>query len=147
MFFDGQKDRIIYLDETDGALNNTCGERLGRPSFVFYLKDISVGAYRANQPSYSPKIVAGSSSVGDSLVLPLYLKTHAQSDTDQKLSIDFFVHTKDVVGKFGWTVRRPFTCTWGINEKLGMDAVDLDKYFINSVLPLFPNVEDVTKKS
>ena len=33
VFLDGQKDRIINLDETDGALDNTCGQRGGRPSF------------------------------------------------------------------------------------------------------------------
>ena len=59
------------------------------------------------------------------------------------MSIDLFLHAKDVVGKFCWTDQRPFPCTWGINEKAGMDAVELDKYFINFILPLFPDVEDV----
>ena len=44
VFFDGQKDRIINLDETDGALDNTCGQIGGRPSFVFYSEEISGGA-------------------------------------------------------------------------------------------------------
>ena len=35
MFFDGQKDRIINLDPTDGDPDNTCGHREGRPSFNF----------------------------------------------------------------------------------------------------------------
>ena len=71
--------------------------------------------------------------------LPLYfqLKTHAQSDSGQKLSIDFFLHAKDVVGKFGWTDWRPFPCTRGMNEKAGMDAVELDKYFVNSIYYLY----------
>ena len=56
------------------------------------------------------------------------------------------MHAKDVVGKFGWTDRRQFPFTWGINERAGMDAVELDKYFVNSILPLFPDVEDVNKK-
>ena len=33
-----------------------------------------------------------------------------------------------------------------MNEKAGMDSVELDKYFVNSVLTLFPDVEDVPKK-
>ena len=33
-----------------------------------------------------------------------------------------------------------------MNEKAGMDAVELDKYFVNSILTLFPDVEDVPKK-
>ena len=43
VLFDGQKDIIINLDETDGALDTTCGQRGGRPSFVFYSEDISGG--------------------------------------------------------------------------------------------------------
>ena len=38
-FFDGHKDMIINLDETDGALNNEFGKRGGRPSFVFYSEE------------------------------------------------------------------------------------------------------------
>ena len=59
VFFGGQKDRIINLDETDGALDNTYGQRGGRPSFIFYSEDISGGASRANKTSYSPTIIAG----------------------------------------------------------------------------------------
>ena len=33
-----------------------------------------------------------------------------------------------------------------MNEKAGMDTFELDKYFVNSILPLFPDVEDVPKK-
>ena len=84
--------------------------------------------------------------MGDPLPLHLQLKTHSHSGTGQNLSIDFFLHAKDVVGKFDWTDWIPFPCTWVINEKAGMDAVELDKYFVNSVLPLFPDVEDVPKK-
>ena len=74
------------------------------------------------------------------------IKTHDQSDTGQKLRIDFFSYAEYFVGKFGWTDRRPFPCTQGMNEKAGMDVVYLDMYFVNLVLTLFPNVEDVPKK-
>ena len=42
--------------------------------------------------------------------------------------------------------RRPFPCTWGMNEKAGMDTVEIDKYIVKSILSLFPNVENVPKK-
>ena len=115
MFFDGQKDRIINLDHTDGDLDNTCGHRGGRPIFLFYSEDIGGGASRENNTSYSPTIIAGSSSVGYPLPLDFQLKTRAQSDTGQKLSIDFFSHAKDFVGNFSCKDWIPFTCTWGMN--------------------------------
>ena len=110
------------------------------------MEDISRGSSIANKTSYSPTIIAGLSSGGKPLPFHFHLKTHDQSDTGQKLSIDLFSNAKDVVGKFGWTDRRPFPCTWGVNEKSGMDAVDLYKHFVKSILPLLPDVEDVPKK-
>ena len=56
------------------------------------------------------------------------------------------MHAKAVVGKFYWTDQRPLLCTWGMNEKAGMDEVELYKYFVNLILPLFPDVEDIPKK-
>ena len=108
MFFDGQKDRIINLDEIDGDLDKTFGQKGRRLSFVFYSEEISVGAYRADKTSYSPTIIAGPSAACNPLPLHFQLKTHAQSDTGQKSSIDLFLHAKDVLGKFGWTDCRPF---------------------------------------
>ena len=35
VFFEGQTDRIVNLDETDGSMDNTNGQRGGRPSFMF----------------------------------------------------------------------------------------------------------------
>ena len=146
MLFYGQRYRIIKLDKTDGALDKTCGKRGGRPSFVFYSEDISGVSSKANKISYSPIIIAGSSSAGNPLPLHFQLKTHAQFDIGQKFSIDLFLYAKDIIGKFGWMDRRPFTCTWGVNKKAVMDAVEIDKYFVKSILLLFPDVEDVHKK-
>ena len=66
VLFDGQKNMI--------TLDNTCGQRGGRPSFVFYSEDISGGASSANKTSYSPTIIAGSSYTGDPLALYFQLK-------------------------------------------------------------------------
>ena len=99
--------------------------------FLFYPEDINGGSSRSNTSSYSQTIIAGSRSADDPLPLYAQIKTYAQSDTDQKSNIDFFSHAKYIVGKSGWTDWRPFLFTWGMNEKAGMDEVDLDKYFVN----------------
>jgi hypothetical protein len=33
-----------------------------------------------------------------------------------------------------------------MNERVGMNAVDLDKYMKNAILPLYPDIEDVPGK-
>ena len=142
VFFEGQTDRIINLDETDGSMDNTTGQRGGRPNFVFYSNIISGGASRANKTSYSPTLIAGSTASGDPLPLHFQLKTMAQTNATEKVHVDFFQYTKDTYGKFGHPTRRCFPCTWGMNEKAGMNGEELEKYFMNSIVPLYPDVED-----
>ena len=89
VFFDGQKDCITNLDETNGALDNIYRQRGGRPSFVFYSEEISGGSSRANKTSYSPTIIADSSSTGDFLPICFQLNILTQSDACHKLSIFF----------------------------------------------------------
>ena len=146
VFFEGQTDRIVNLDETDGSMDNTNGQRGGRPNFVFYSDIISGGASRANKTSYCPTLIGGSTGSGDPLPLHFQLKTMAQSDATEKVHIDFFRFAKDTYGKFGHPTRRYFPCTWGMNEKAGMNSVELEKYFMNSILPLYPDVEDRPRK-
>ena len=36
---------------------------------------------------------------------------------------------------------------WGMNEKVGINTVEIDKYFMSAILPLFPDVKDKPRKS
>ena len=100
VFFEGHTDCILNLDETDGALDNNCLQRGGRPRFLFNLDNISGGASRTNKTSYSPTIIAGSAASGDSLQVPFQLNTIAHNESGQKLSINFLTCAKGVIGKF-----------------------------------------------
>ena len=74
-FFPGQKDRIINLDETDGSIDNSTGQRGGRPPLVFYVSDICGGGTQASKSSYSPTIICGSTAAGEALPPHFQLKT------------------------------------------------------------------------
>lgn len=141
MFFDDQTYRIINLDETDGYMDNTTGQRGGRPNFDFYSINITGGTFRENNTAYFPTVIAGSTAVGDPIPLHFQLKTVVQSNETQKLSVDFFRHTKDIYGDYGYLEQKAFPCTWGVNEKAGMNDEELDKYFRNALLPLYPDVK------
>lgn len=62
------------------------------------------------------------------------------------MSVDWFANTKNVYGTFGYDERRSFPCTFGMNERAGMNAVELDKYLKNSILPLYPDIQDYAGK-
>lgn len=145
-FFDGMKDRIGNLDETDGSLDDTTGQRGGRPPMTFYSPEIRGGATAANKTGYSATVICGSTAAGDPFPPHFQLKTTAQTDAGQRLSVDWFVHTKNVVGKWGFRTRTTRPCTFGMNEKAGMNAVELEKYLKNSILPLYPDIQDFPGK-
>jgi hypothetical protein len=49
IFFHGQTHRIGNIDETDGSLDDTTGQRGGRPPMTFYSPDIAGGGTAANK--------------------------------------------------------------------------------------------------
>jgi len=126
--------------------NNTNGQRGGRTSFVSYSNEVGGGSSRANKTFYSPTITTGSSASCDPLQLHFQLKTLTQTESGQKLSINFLKYAKDCYSKFGPKERGGFPCTWGINEKAGMNAIEFERYFIKEILPLYPDVEDIVEK-
>jgi len=141
-FFEGQTSRIINLDETDGSMDNTNGLRGGRKPMAFYAHDISGGANMANKTSYSSTIICGSNAAGEALPPHFQLKTLATTDDREKINIEFIGLCKDVRGRFGFPSTRPLPCSFGLNEKGGMNAEELKKYFFKNVLPLYPDAED-----
>jgi len=83
------------------------------------------------------RLSCGSNTAGEALPPHFQLKTLAQQNDTQKMSMDWFVHAHDVVGKFGFDEERVLPTTFGLNKKGG-----LDKYIKKAILPLYPDVVD-----
>jgi hypothetical protein len=49
-------------------------------------------------------------------------------------------------GRFGCKEVREWPATIRLNEKGGMNDDEFDKYINNSIVPLFPDLEDVPRK-
>ena len=146
-FFRGQRRRILNFDETDGSLDNTSGhQRGGRPPIVFTAAGTKRGATHGNKSSYCPTIICGSNSDGEALPPHFQLRTLAQTTTGQRLSVDFIGNCKSVQGQFGFPSPRLLDCTFGMNEKGGMNSVELQKYIMKAILPLYPDIADIPTK-
>jgi len=141
-FYPDQTRRIINVDETDGSLDNTTGSKGGRPPVVFSDPTIARGATAANKSGYSSTVICGSSAAGEAIPPHFQLKTLAQSDATMKISVDWFLHAASVHGKFGLPTVQELPTTFGMNERGGMNSIELDKYIKKAILPLFPDVED-----
>jgi len=145
-FYENQMSRIINLDKTDGSLDNTTGNKGGRPPVVFTDPTLSHGAVAANKSRYSSTVICGSSASGEAIPPHFQLKTLAKSDATTRISVNWFLHSASMVGKFGFDTPRELPSTFGMNERGGMNSVELDKYIKKPILPLFPDVEDVPLK-
>jgi hypothetical protein len=142
-FFPGQMERIGNIDETDGSIDDTTGQRGGRPPMTFHDPKIAGGATAVNKSGYSSTIICGSNAAGEPFPPHFQLKSMAQTDEGQRMSVDWFAHCKSVIAKFGHPTRKPLPCTFGMNEKAGMNSVELEKYMRCSILPLYPDIADV----
>ena len=140
-FGSGQLHRILNFDETDGSIDDTTGQRGGRPPVVFTSGEVCGGATAVNKSGYSSTIICGSNAAGKPLPPHFQLKSIA-IDSNQRISVDWFVNNKDTVVKFGHRQARPFPCTFGMNEKAGMNSTELEKYINSAILPLYPDLED-----
>jgi len=125
IFFSGEKKRILNLDETDGSLDNTKGKRGGRPPLVFYARDMSDGSTAASKSGYSPTIICGSNALGEAIPPHFQLKTLAKSMAREHFSVEFIARCKDVWGVFGRDKRTLLPCTFGLNDKAGMQYPNL----------------------
>jgi hypothetical protein len=77
-FYNGSLDRIGNLDETDGSLDDTTGQRGGRPPMAFFAPDVAGGGVAINKSEYLATVICGSTAAaGDPFPAHFQLKTLA----------------------------------------------------------------------
>jgi hypothetical protein len=145
-FYPGQMKRILNFDETDGSIDDTTGKRGGRPPFTFSSDEVTGGATAANKSGYTATVIFGSNAIGEPLPPHFQLKSLAQTAQTQRMSTEWFKNIHSILVTFGFEEEQERPCTFGMNEKAGMNAVELHKYITNSILPLYPDMEDVPGK-
>ncbi len=64
----------------------------------------------------------------------------------KKLRFKFLRHACNTLGRFGCNEERVWSCTIGLNEKGGMNNKEFDRYIDNSIMPLYPDLEDMPGK-
>ena len=59
-----------------------------------------------------------------------------------RINTQFIMNCKKVRGRFGFEEEKELPCTFGMNDRGGMNAVELDKYMKAAVFPLYPDAQD-----
>jgi hypothetical protein len=70
----------------------------------------------------------------------------ATAEECKKLWFKFLTHVCDTHGRFGHDEEQVWPCTIDLNEEGGMNDEEFDKYIDNSIVLLYPDLEDTPEK-
>jgi len=145
-FFEGQLDRIINFDETRIGLDQTDTQRGGRPSFVFFDAKKPRPGSSTNKSSLSLTIIVGGTAAGEMIPPHFQFTTDGQNEALQVWNTSIIKYMHDVKGRFGHEQEKYHPCTYGMNEKGGMNKWEFEEYVKNSLVTLYPDAADMPGK-
>ena len=147
IYFEGQTDRILNLDESEVSTDGTTKLSGGRPTSKISPTDSSIpkGATTSNKSGYSATFIGGSTVSGWPLPVHIQVKSEAQAE-NQRINVNFFKYAHSVKGVYGFRTMKEVGMTIGANPKAGMDAVEFAKYLKATILPLYPDASDTQGK-
>ena len=90
--------------------------------------------------------IFGSSAAGKCVPPHFQLPTSAKAKEREKIRFEFLTQTMDTLGRFGCAEERIWPCTIRMNEKGRMTDDEFKKYIDNSIIPLYPDLEDTPGK-
>ena len=141
-----QLPRILNVDESCLSLDGSQGNRGGRPEVIFFNPRFPQCGKGTSKSSLTTTFITGSNAAGEAIPPHFQFQTSAQSGENMKLNNNMMEFVPPIVGKFGHATEREFPCTFGMNEKGGMDDAEFQKYIMGSIVVLYPDARDVKGK-
>ena len=117
-----------------------------RPAVAFYDPHLPIVSRSLAKSSLACTWIFGSNAAGKCVPPHFQLPTSAMVEEREKVRYKFLTHILDTQGRFGCAEERSWPCTIGMNEKGGMTDKELKKYINNSIVPLYPDLEDTPGK-
>ena len=127
-FFAGQLERIINFDETRIGLDQTDTQRGGQPSFVFYSSKKPRPGSSTNKSSQSLTIIVGGTAAGEMIPPHFQFTTDGQNEELQVWNTSIIKYMHDIKGRYGHEEEKYHPCTFGMNEKGGMNKLEFEEY-------------------
>ncbi len=138
--------RIMNVDETEISLDASNTRAGGRPAVSFHDPHLPLTSRSTAKSLLACTGIFGSSAAGECVPPHFQLPTSATAEEREKIRFEFLTHTLDTRGRFGCTEERIWPCKIGMNKKGGMTDNEFKKYIDNSIIPLYPNLEDTLGK-
>jgi hypothetical protein len=135
--------RILNFDETALSLDGSGTSAGGRPKAVFYNPNLPLVGKATSKESACTTMITGSNAAGEAIPPHFQFQTSAQSQDTEQCRLEAAAYFRGVWCKFGRKTAKYIGTSVGLNEKGGMDEAEFEKYFRNSILPLFPDALDL----
>ena len=136
---DHQLRNILNFDETCLLLDGSSINRGGRPAACLNDTRLPEVGISTSKTSHTTTMITGINALGKALPPHFEFMMSAQSDEGKQIRNECLRYMLNVIGEFGLEERVSLPCTFGMNEKGGMDMEEFAKYIRNSIMPLFPN--------
>ncbi len=138
--------QIKNVDETEISVNASKRRAGGRPVVSFHDPHLPLTSRSVAKLLLAYTGIFGSSAAGECVPPHFQLPTSAMAKEREKICYKFLTHTLDTLGRFGCVEERSWPCTIGMNKKGIMTDDEFKKYINNSILPLYPDLEDTPGK-
>eukprot|EP00804_Cyclotella_cryptica_P014587 CCRYP_020639-RA/>CCRYP_020639-RA protein AED:0.30 eAED:0.30 QI:0/0/0/1/0/0/3/0/271 len=126
------------------VLDRSKCNRGGRPEITFYSPNLSNLGQATIKTSVSTTMITGSTAAGEPIPPHFQFSTMAQSEDTQRVNIRMSAFFPRIKGTFGTDCEKEWPVTLGMNLKGGMERIQV--IFLNSIVPLFPDAQDVREK-
>jgi hypothetical protein len=137
-------ERIFNLDETNVSLDGSSGDRGGRLTTMFYDPSLSCTGNAQSKTSNQCTLIFGLNALGQPLPPHFQLKTNVKTQERIKIKLDVLEHIPKIYADYG-DGRKAYSCTFGANEKGGMNTPEFMKYVENIQL-IFPDCANINGK-
>ena len=143
VFFDGQLERILNIDESEVTTDGTSKLSGGRPVTEYCCRDNSIsGAEGTNKSGYAATFIGGTCMSGYPVPPHFQVRSLARTEQTKKLDTRLFENMRKVRGKWGFNEVTERGVTANCNAKAGMDVEEFNKYVMECIVPLYPDAED-----
>jgi len=136
---DELKGRIINIDETCLSLDGSNGNRGGRPTVTYHDIRFPHLGQATSKSSLTTTMITGSSANGEVIPTHFQFQTKAQTEEKEAIRVECIWYMLSVLGTFGYSTKKSFPTSIGLNSKGGMDADDFFEYIKMTIMKLFPD--------
>ena len=138
--------KFINIDETCLVLDGSKCNRGGRPEITFNFPNLPNLGHATIKTNMDTTMITSSTAAGEPMPPHFQVSTMTQSEDTQSVNIRMSAFFPKIKGTFGTDCEKEWPVTVGMNLNGGMDEKEFRSYFLYSMVPLFPDAQDVKRK-